>query len=259
MTPTNPVLDCLMNHRSIRKFKPDPVPEEVIDTILRAGTRAATAGSIQPYAFIVIDEPALLKKISYIEGPLAIVAVVDQYRVKRYYELNDAPFYNDQAINLMISYWDATISLQNVVVAAESVGLGTVYIGMILSMDLQQTLGVPEHIVPAGLVTLGYPDEEPELRPRLPLEAVVHRNRYQIPSDEDIAAWYHEGDKAWKHRFENEWSEEQRAKFIERGVTNRAQNWTIGHYTEEFTRTQSKGVMDNIRRAGFRLQREEKS
>ena len=257
MIPTNPVLDCLMNHRSIRKFKPDQVSEETIETILRTGIRAATAGSIQPYAFIVIDEPELLKKISYINGPLAIVAVVDQYRVKRYYELNDAPFYNDQAINLMISYWDATIALQNVVVAAESLGLGTVYIGMVLSMNLQEALGVPEHVVPAGLVTIGYPDEEPKLRPRLPLEAVVHRNGYQIPSDEDVAAWYREGDEAWRNRFENEWTDEQRAKFTKRGVTNRAQNWTIGHYTEEFTRTQSKGVLDNIRRAGFRLPQDE--
>jgi len=259
MTQTNPVLDCLMNHRSIRKFKPDPVPEATIETILRAGIRAATAGSIQPYAFIVIDEPGLLKQISYIDGPLAIVAVVDQYRVKRYYELSDAPFYNNQAINLMISYWDATIALQNVVVAAESLGLGTVYIGMVLSMNLQEALGVPEHVVPAGLVTLGYPDEEPELKPRLPLEAVVHRNGYQIPSDEDIAAWYQEGDTVWQRCFENEWTEERRAKLIERGVTNRAQNWTIGHYTEEFTRNQSKGVLDNIRRAGFRLPQEEES
>lgn len=257
MTQANPVLECLMNHRSIRKFKPDPVPEETIETILRVGTRAATAGSIQPYAFIVIDQPELLKKISYIDAPLAIVAVVDQYRVKRYYELNDAPFYNDQAINLMISYWDATIALQNVVVAAESLGLGTVYIGMILSMNLQEALGVPEHVVPAGLIALGYPDEEPELRPRLPLEAVVHRNGYQVPSDEDIAAWYREGDKAWQQRFENDWTEEQRAKLIARGVTNRAQNWTIGHYTEEFTRNQSKGLLDNIKRAGFRLSQEE--
>jgi FMN reductase (NADPH) len=257
MMPTNPVLDCLMNHRSIRKFKSDPVPETTIETILRAGTRTATAGSIQPYAFIVIDEPELLKKISYIPAPLAIIAVVDQYRVKRYYELNDAPFYNDQTVNLMISYWDATIALQNVVVAAESVGLGTVYIGMILSMNLQEILDVPDHVVPAGLIALGTPDEEPQLRPRLPLEAVVHRNGYQIPSDEDIASWYHEGDAAWMDRFENEWSEEQRAKFIDRGVTNRAQNWTIGHYTEQFTRAQSKGITDNIRRAGFHLPSEE--
>jgi nitroreductase len=257
MSPSNPVLDCLMSHRSIRRFKPDPIPEEVIETILQAGTRAATAGGIQPYAFIVIDDPELLKKISYIKGPLAIVAVVDQYRVKRYYESNAAPFYNDQAINLFISAWDATIALQNIVIAAESLGLGTVYIGMILSMDLQELLGVPEHVVPAGLVTMGYPDESPELRPRLPLDAVVHRNGYQIPSDQEIASWYREGDEAFLDRFHNQLSEEERAKLTNKGVTNRAQGWTIGHYTEKFIRQESDGVLRNIQRAGFRLGKEE--
>ena len=63
MNKTNPVIDCLMNHRSVRKFKPDPIPEETIETILRAGTRAATAGGIQPYALIVIDDPEVMKKV----------------------------------------------------------------------------------------------------------------------------------------------------------------------------------------------------
>jgi len=253
MSPSNPVIDCLMDHRSVRKFKPEPIPEDVIETILRAGTRAATAGGIQPYAFIVLDDPEVLKKVSYIPGPLAIVAVVDQYRVKRYYELNGAPFYNDQAINLFISCWDATIALHNVVIAAESLGLGGVYIGMVLSQDLQESLGVPEYVVPAGLVTLGYPDETPELRPRLPLEAVVHRNRYRVPSDEEIAAWYREGDEAWRRRFETEGSEEQRSKFLARGIDHRAKHWTIGHYTEAFTERESKGLVANLRKAGFRL------
>ncbi len=253
MTANNPVIDCLMNHRSIRKFKPRPIPEETIETILRAGIRAATAGGIQPYALIVIDDPTVLKKVSYIEGPIAIVAVVDQYRVKRYYESNGAPFYNDRAINLFISYWDATIALHNVVIAAESLGLGGVYIGMILSQNLQETLGVPEYVVPAGLVTLGYPDEEPGLRPRLPLEAVVHRNGYRIPSDEEVAAWYRDGDAAWRDRFENELSEEQRRKLLERGIDNRAKQWTIGHYTEAFTEQETKGLVANLQRAGFRV------
>jgi FMN reductase (NADPH) len=253
MMATNPVIDCLMNHRSVRKFKPEPIPEETIETILRAGTRAATAGGIQPYALIVIDDPELLKKVSYIEGSLAIVAVVDQYRVKRYYELNGAPFYNDRAINLFISFWDATIALHNCVVAAESLGLGGVYIGMVLSQDLHESLGVPEYVVPAGLVTLGVPDEEPELRPRLPLEAVVHRNGYRIPSDEEIADWYREGDEAWRKRFETEWDEERRTKFLERGIDHRAKHWTIGHYTEEFTKRETEGLLANLERAGFRV------
>jgi nitroreductase len=68
MQRTNPVIAFLMNHRSIRKFTSALIPEETIETILRAGTRAATAGGIRPYAFIVIDDPDVLKKISYIPG-----------------------------------------------------------------------------------------------------------------------------------------------------------------------------------------------
>jgi FMN reductase (NADPH) len=254
MQKTNPVIDCLMNHRSVRKFKPDPIPQETIDTLLRAGVRAATAGCMQPYAFVVLDDPEVLKKVSYIPGPLAIVAVVDLHRVKRYYELNDAPFYNDQAVNLFISYWDATIALHNVVIAAESLGLGCVYIGMVLSQDLRESLGVPDYVVPAGLVTLGYPDESPSLAPRLPLEAVVHRNGYHIPSDDDIREWYRVHDEPWRKRFENEWSEERRQKSIEHGVTNRAQAWTIGHYTPDFIHDQSQALLRNLRAAGFRLE-----
>jgi len=253
MSQTNPVIDCLMNHRSIRKFKDEPIPEGTIETILRSGTRAATAGGIQPYAFLVIDDPELLKKVSYIRGPLAIVAVVDQYRVKRYYEQNGAPFYNDHAINLFISFWDATIALHNCVIAAESLGLGGVYVGMILSQNLQESLGVPEYVIPAGLVTLGVPDEKPELRPRLPLEAIVHRNGYQIPTDEQIAAWYRSGDNAWRDQFKTEWDEQRRAKFLERGIDNRAKHWTIGHYTEEFTKREAAGLLANLKRAGFRV------
>ncbi len=254
MPKKNPVLDCLMDHRSVRKFKPDPIPEETINTILRAGIRAATAGCMQPYAFIVLDDPEVLKKVSYIPAPLAVVAVVDLYRVKRYYELNDAPFYNDQAVNLFISYWDATIALHNVVIAAESMGLGGVYIGMILSQDLRESLGVPDYVVPAGLVALGYPDEAPDLGPRLPLEAVVHRNAYHIPSDDDIREWYRVHDERWADRFENEWSEDRRRKAIEHGVTNCAQQWTIGHYTPDFIHGESQALLRNLRTAGFRLE-----
>jgi len=253
MVQTNPVIDCLMNHRSVRRFKPDPIPEETIETILQAGIRAATGGGIQPYKFIVIDDPEVQKKVSYIPGPLTIAILVDQHRVKRYYELNDAPFYNDQAINLMISFWDATIALQNVVIAAESLGLGTVYIGGILSTDIREALGAPEYVFPAGLVTLGFPDEEPELKPRLPLEAVVCRNEYTLPTDDEICDWYRKGDEHWLDQRETAWDDEHRKAMDERGVTNRAQHWTIGHYTEEFISGRSKDVIRNLRQAGFRL------
>ena len=248
-----PVIECLKSHRSIRKFKPDPIAEETIRAILRAAVRAATAGGLQPYSFVVIDDPEKLRKISYVRAPLAILALVDQYRLKRYFELNGAPFHNNLARSLFISYWDAIIALQNVVVAAESLGLGTVYIGRILAMDVQEILETPKYVVPAGLVAIGSPDEDPELRPRLPLEAVVHRNTYHVPSDEQIAEWYGEADEAWEDWFVGEISKQQRAKLKDRGVTNRAQHITLARYTEKYIRAQSTSILENLRKAGFRL------
>ncbi len=243
----NPVIDCLLNHRSIRKFKPDPIPDETVNLILQAGTRAASEGNLQAYSFVVVDEPDLVKKLGFF-APIALVALVDQYRLKRWFELNDAPFYNDQAVNLFIAYWDAVIALQNTVVAAESLGLGTVYVGMILSTDVQEILGAPEYVFPAGLVFLGYPDEEPPLRPRLPLDAVVHRNQYHIPTDDEIRGFYKEKDALW-----DELNPERKRKFEGKGIKNFAQAVTLGHYTPKFIEGESRRLINNIKRAGFRL------
>ena len=245
---TNPVIDCLANHRSIRKFRPDRIEPEKLDLILRAGIRAATAGNLQPYALVVVDDPARLEELELRSAPAALFALVDQYRLKRWFELSGGPFYNDQAVNFLISFWDATIALQNAVVAAESLGLGTLYLGGVLSQNVQEVLGAPEYVFPAGLVLLGYPDETPPLRPRLPLEAVVHRNRYRVPTDDEVRAFYREEDGRYEAL-----PEETKAKLREKGVTNRATQRTIGHYTEAFIRGESEAILAGLRRAGFRF------
>lgn len=255
----NPVIDCLLNHRSIRKFTGQPVDEETLEMLLTAGVRAASAGNLQQYSLIVVDDPE--KKQALIGGdnafsraPVIVVAVVDQYRFKRWIELHDAPFYNNQLVNIFIPFWDATIALQNIVVAAESAGLGTVYVGKVLSLNLQEILGVPEYVFPAGMVCIGYPDEAPDLRPRLPLEAVVHRNCYQVPTDDEIRAFYREKDATWEQM-----PEARRSQLEAMGIHNFAQMRTIGHYTEQFIRGESHAIRENLRRAGFRLPEDDNS
>jgi nitroreductase len=247
----NHVIDSLMNHRSIRQFKPQPLEPQTLDLILQAGIRAATSMNLQAYSFIVVDDPE--KKRAFGDEPMfetatAIVAVVDQYRLKRWLALNNAPFYLDHAANLFIGLWDGLIALQNVVVAAESLGLGTVYIGSVLARDLSQILGTPKYIVPAGLVLVGYPDESPDLRGRLPLEAVVHRNGYQIPSDDEIRAFYRDKDREW-----DELPDDERRELEAQGITNMAQELTGGFYSAEFLARESAVLLDNLRRAGFKL------
>ncbi|MFC1959738.1 nitroreductase family protein [Chloroflexota bacterium] len=253
---TNPVINSLLNHRSIRKFKPEPIAEDTLNDLLYAGVRAASAGNMQQYSLIVVDDPAKKKELLYdpafADAAIVVVAVVDQYRMKRWLALNDAPFYNDQLANVFIPFWDATIALQNMVVAAESLGLGTVYIGGSLCLDMQTLLGTPEYVMPAGMVCIGWPDEEPELRPRLPLAAVVHRNGYHTPTDDEVRAYHQDKDASW-----GQLPAERKQALAEKGITNIAQMRTLGHYTPEFTADRSAEIMANLRRAGFRLPDEE--
>jgi nitroreductase len=248
---TNPVIDCLLNHRSIRKFAPRPIEPEMLDLILKAGTRAASAGNLQHYSLIVVDDEE--KKKALMDSPMAenaimVIVVVDEYRLKRWFELNGAPFHFDRIASLLVGLWDAEIVLQNVVIAAESLGLGTVFIGPSLEYDLRSILGAPEYVVPAGMVLIGHPDEAPELRPRLPLEAVVHRNRYQIPTDDDIRAFFQEKDQQW-----DDLPEDRRKELVARGIENAAQRVTVGHYTKEFIASRSQAILRNIENAGFKL------
>jgi len=119
---------------------------------------------------------------------------------------------------------------------------------MILSTDVQELLKAPKYVAPAGSVFLGYPDESPQLRPRLPLEAVVHRNGYHIPTDDEIRSFYRDKDREW-----NEVSETKKHKLQEKGIHNYAQAITLGHYTPEFIKGESEKLIANIKKAGFRL------
>ncbi len=253
---TNPVVDCLLDHRSVRKFQQIPVEPEKVDLILKAGTRAATAGNLQLYSFVVIEdmkrkkelEGAWKKRFVDLSGsPLIIFAMADLYRVKRWLELHsDRPISNDGAYSLFRAVWDALIALQNMVVAAESMGLGTCYFASALFMDIHQLLGAPRHVVPAGMVCMGYPDETPDLSMRLPIEAVVHRDRYRIPSDEDINSWYHERDQVW-----DKVSDKVKEKLRKDNISGIAQALAVQKFSAEILAEFDQGMTDNLRRGGF--------
>jgi nitroreductase len=256
---THPVVDCLLNHRSIRAFQDRPVEQDVLETILTAGTRAATAGNLQLYTFLAIDDLetiALLKREQVpvmANTPLVVIALLDLHRVKRWIELSDAqPVAMERAIYFLLGFCDAAIALQNVVVAAESLGLGTCYVGGILSFDVYEHLNVPEYVFPAGMVCIGYPDQDPELSMRLPLEAVVHRNAYQPPSDEQIRAYYAEREGVW-----DTVSEELKERLATQGIHSIPQALAVQRFSDQVTAQRSEGIVSNLHKAGFHLVEDE--
>lgn len=253
---SNPVIDCLLAHRSVRTYRPDPVPQEVQRIILEAGTRAATAGNLQLYSFLVLDDRETIGLFRSAFGrvistpPLIIIALVDVDRIRRWLRSAGAvePIL-DRPVYFMLGLWDALIALQNVVVAAESLGLGTCYYGAIQEFDIQSHFGAPTLVFPAGMICLGYPDEAPDASTRLPLEAVVHRNRYTVANDETVRRYYREREMVW-----DSLSEERKEKLRSQGIRNLPQAISAQRFTDEPTRTRSRGILDSLRRAGFRME-----
>lgn len=246
---TNPVIECLLNHRSVRRFKQKPVEIEVQELILKAGTRAATAGNLQLYSFIVVDDERQKQAMSLPHAPLIIVSVVDLHRLRRWFALREtAHVCMHRPVSFFIGLWDAIIALHNVVVAAESLGLGGYYIGRIVSTDIQKLFEAPEHVFPAGMVALGYPDESPELSVRLPLEAVVHRNRYHRPTDEQIGQYYAERERVW-----DKVPGQRKAELAEQSIFSIPQAVVAQKFSDTVTSERSKGILDNLRRSGFCL------
>ncbi len=250
---SNPVIACLLGHRSVRRFKPDPIPEDTVRTLITAGTRAATAGNLQLYTFLVLDDKGAIRLLAehmtpgISSPPLIIVALLDLHRVRRWLEVNGAcrPVLN-RAVYFLLGYWDTIAALQNVVVAAESLGLGTCYYGSIQGFNTQKHFGTPEFVFPAGMVSIGYPNEDPPTRQRLPLEAVLHRNRYRPFAEEDIRRIYRDRDAVWETV-----SAERKAALEAQGIHGIAQALAVQRFSAEVTAERSHGILENLKRAGF--------
>jgi FMN reductase (NADPH) len=250
---SNPVIDSLVAHRSIRKFKPDPVAAELVAAILHAGIRAATSYNLQNYALPLVDDPEKKDALGLAHAPLAVIALVDPYRLQQWFAAHHAgPSCFNQAHNLFTAFWDAIIVLQNIVVAAESLGPGTCYYGHTLGVDIQTLFETPEYVFPAGMVAIGHPDEWPPLNTRLPLEAVVHHNHYQLPSDQDIRRWYSVCDAEW-----DTLSLEEKARLAQQDIHNIAQRVAKEGCFAQGIGQKSTDILRNLRRARFLLEAEE--
>jgi nitroreductase len=194
--------DTILKHRTIRKYKSDPIPTPILDYILEAGTRAPTTGNMQVYSIIVSTEeevknelsPCHFNQGSVKEAPVVLTFCADFNRFNKWCLLNKAEPGFDNFLSFMTSAIDALLVAQNVCVAAEDAGLGTCYLGTTTYMagKIIEVLDLPRGVVPVTTLTLGYPDEMPGLTDRLPLEAVVHREKYHEYSDSDIDEHYRE-------------------------------------------------------------------
>ncbi|MGY4707173.1 nitroreductase family protein [Candidatus Bipolaricaulota sp. J31] len=166
------LLEIVKGRRSIRKFKPDPVPENDLVEILEAAIWAPSAGNAQPWRFIVVRDPGIKRKLvvaalgqDFIaEAPVVIVVCTDLERARR--------AYGDRGVGLYCIQ-DTAAAIQNMLLLAHAKGLGTCWVGAFSEEEVCEALALPEGLRPVALVPLGYPAQKPRPRPRRPLDEVV--------------------------------------------------------------------------------------
>ncbi|NBD23114.1 oxygen-insensitive NADPH nitroreductase [Paenibacillus glycinis] len=187
----NDTISLLKSHRSIRKFSSQPVTDAQLAQILAAAQAASTSSNMQAYSVIGIRSEEKRDKLAELTGnqrhvaqaPLFLVWCADLNRLQTAVGLHrESPgFQLEQNMETFImATVDAGLAAQNAAVAAESLGLGIVYIGGIRNrpQDVTELLKLPKLVYPVFGMCVGVPDQEPDQRPRLPLSAVYHEEAY---------------------------------------------------------------------------------
>lgn len=193
------LFELMMKRRSVRNFEDRPVPPGVVDRLLDVANSAPSGGNIQPLSIIVVEEPGAREELAGMVGdqpwvknaPVSMIFCIDFHRVKRWAAMFDVEFLGEQALSSsLIAYADVMCAAQSVVVLAESEGLGSVYVGTIQSSigRAREFFGMPEHVLPVMVLSIGYPRSVPSTIPKLGRDVVVHRERYRVPSDDEISA-----------------------------------------------------------------------
>lgn len=244
-------MDTLLKHRSIRKYKNIPVEEEKLAAVLEAASRASTTGNMQVYSIIVTREEEIKKQIweahfkqgMVLEAPVHLTFCADFNRFSKWCEARKAVPGYDNYLSFLTAAIDALLAAQNAVIAAESLGLGICYLGTATWMaeSFIQILNLPNLVVPVAAVTLGYPDESPGLTSRLPVSGVVHYEKYQDYSDQDIDNIYHD--------LEN--LEETANLLAENNKETLAQIFTDLRYTMKDNRVFSRKFLQVLEVQGF--------
>ncbi|WP_028304949.1 oxygen-insensitive NADPH nitroreductase [Oceanospirillum maris] len=181
----NNTIETILAHRSIRKFTEQNISSETLTTLIDCARAASSSSNIQCVSIIRVTDPSLRESLVECAGGQAYVASAAEFLVfcadfNRHQQIKpDAKLgFTEQ---MLIGAVDSALMGQNCLLAAESLGLGGVYIGGLRNNPdkVCELLKLPEHVFPMFGMCLGYPDQEPGKKPRLPEELVLHTNEYQ--------------------------------------------------------------------------------
>ncbi|HET6444344.1 MAG TPA: nitroreductase family protein [candidate division Zixibacteria bacterium] len=231
------MLELAKSHRSIRSYTPQDIDDTLLNDLLLAGLRSSSAGNMQTWSVIVTrDEESKRhlyelhrKQRMVLEAPVLLTFCADVFRMREWIRVNNSKQSFDDFLGFLTGAVDAVIAAQTITLAAESVGLGICYLGTTwwAADKIIEMMELPKGVLPVTTLVVGYPAEDPALRDRLPLELIVHQEKYQRLTDQEILETHAEREK-------NAWArynavESVRKKLEKAGITR-----ITDYYTSEF-------------------------
>jgi nitroreductase len=245
------MLDVLLNHRSIRIYQDRPVSAEILNEIIEAGCMASTTGNMQLYSIVNTTQfeikellaPAHFNQKMVLLAPNVLTFCADFNRFNKWCIQNNALPGYDNFLSFFTAAIDALLVAQNIVVAAESKGLGICYLGTTTynAEKIIDVLNLPKGVVPVTTITVGWPDEDPQKVDRLPLEAILHQETYRDYTTKSIAEFY-----SYKE------SLPENVKFVsENDKESLAQVFTDVRYKKADNEFFSKKLLEVLTKQGF--------
>jgi nitroreductase len=170
------VFEAMKGRRSIRVFKRRDVSDEDVAKLIDAAIWAPSAGNIQPWEFVIVRKPDVKRRLveaawdqSFIEAAVVIVVCANENRSSQRYGERGKSLYCIQ---------DTAAAIQNIHLAAYSLGLGTCWIGAFKEQEVKQILNVPQGIRPVAIVPVGYAAESSSPRSKRPMDQIVHHETF---------------------------------------------------------------------------------
>ena len=197
----------LRSHRSIRKFVEEPLPDEVLGDIVRSAQSAATSSNLQATTVIRVRDPETRSRIAEVAGGQRQIETAgaftvwcaDLHRTRLACEMAGGSMTTGMTEQFIIATVDVALAAQNAVVAAEAQGYGICYIGAVRNdpQTVADLLRLPDQVYPVFGLCIGIPDQDPEVKPRLPVDVLLKDDVYDDAGDRERIETYDETLRAY--------------------------------------------------------------
>ena len=256
------LLDTILTRTSVREFDSQrKVSKEATRQILHAGINAPSAGNIQPRTFIVVENKSAKEQLYELcenqvymkHAPLWIVVCADLHRHLKAAKLTGVKYEYHGALPFTFSVLDAALSLENMVIAAETLGLGSVIIGSVIEHpeQVKQILKLPRHCLALSVLCIGHPKKKPSRREKWSYDIIVCKNEYRDVNIDDVLEYWKRFILSDLKRFGKEASMAMVEKLLEEGKQGSYGTTYANHYKEEFIKNTSRKLMEFLKSQGF--------